>query len=443
MYAAWTGLLVAALLGLAGDAPALPRLAPAPAGLDAVAYAGADRVYATGRAVMRVRPGERPLRIATLRGRAIQLDASPAMGAVVERRGGARRLLTGPPSGPLQVRASCRGRYPEIPFAPLAVAGDVVAEALSCERARGAYNGAPSIRLHDAAGVRTVQAPAGERFVVLAGAPGALAWTIQAAALEGPVRVEVADPASGAVRYGVPGLPDPLLAGGLAVQADGSSLFCGPGERLAWASPAAPGAHAVGGVRCPVDVGLASGQVAYRAEHEDEIRVAGLDGRARTLIRGAGGLPFDWDGAHLLVAGLGCGADFLGERAAAGAAYRGRACTVRIRGVARGRSRRSARVIVACRPGCRGEVQLQLGHAGRYHAATLRLRHAGRRAVRVPLGRRAARLLRDYREVPFHAAAAYVNPVDGALSMPQVERSGHLAGDGALPFPPAAPRGGD
>ncbi len=436
MRGARTGLLAAALLCVAGDARA-DRLAAAPAGIDAVAYAGADRVYATGGALLRVRPGAPPVRIARLRGRAIQLDASATTVAVVERRGRTRRLLAGPPAGPLRVLARCRGRHPEIPFAPLAVAGDVVAEALSCARARGAYNGAARLRLHDAAGVRTIAAPAGERFVVLAGAPGALAWTIQSERLDGPVRVEVVDPASGAARYAVPGLPAPLVAASLAVQADATAVFCGPGDRLAWASPAAPAAHAVGAVRCAFDVAIAGGQVAYRSERQETLRVAGLDGRGRTLVRGAGGLPFDWDGAHLLVAELGGGRDFLAERGAADAAYRGPAGTVRIRRVERGRSPRIVRVTVACPRGCRGDVQLLLGHAGRYDAATLRLGHAGRRVVRVRVSRRAARRLRDYRSIPFHVAATYVNPVDGALSRPQVERSGRLPGDGARPFPPA------
>ena len=270
--------------------------------------------------------------------------------------------------------------------------------------------------MHDSAGVRTIQAPAGEEFVVLAGAPGMLAWATRPVGEEAPMRVEVADPASGAVRYGVPGLPRPAIIEPLAVQDDGSAVFCGPGGRLAWAAPAAPTAHSVGSAGCPIDVALAGGQVTYRNERNGSLRVARHDGRARTLVRRGGGLPFDWDGERLLVAELGCAQDFLADRAVTGPAFRGPTCDVRVVDVTRGRSRSTVRVTVACDPGCRGEVTVQLGHAGRTDSATLRLRHAGRRVVRVRLGRRAARLLRDYRAIPVHAVATYVNPADGATS---------------------------
>ena len=253
------------------------------------------------------------------------------------------------------------------------------------------------------------------------------------------MRVEVADPAAGTVRYGVPGLPQPVIIEPLAGQDDGSAVFCGRDGRLAWAAPAAPTAQSVGRVGCPIDVALAGGQAAFRNERNGSLRVAGLDGRARTLVRRGGGLPFDWDGERLLVAELGCAQDFLADRAATGPAYRGPACDVRVVGVTRARSRSTVRVTVACDPGCRGDVTVQLGHAGPTHSAPLRLRRAGRRTVRVHLGRRAARLLRDYRAVPVLALATYINPADGATSTPQVERSGTLPGDGARPFPPPPP----
>ena len=293
--------------------------------------------------------------------------------------------------------------------------------------------------MHDAAGVRTVGAPAGERVIALAGAPGTLAAVLQAESLQGPVRVEVTDAGTGALRYAVPALPEPALGAPLAVQADGLAVFCGADGRLAWASPAAPFAHGAGRVACPFAVALAGGRIAYQDERSEALRVADLDGRAQTLIRPAGGVPFAWDGSRLLVRGLGCGADFLGERGVPGGAYRGRACRVRIVGVARGRSPAFARVTVACRPGCRGDVELLLGHAGRYAHAGLRLGHAGRRVVRVRLGARARRLLRRYRDVPFHASLSYVNPADGAGSSPTVDRAGTLPGDGARPFPPEPP----
>lgn len=439
----WPLALALLLVPAAADARTLDDLAPAPAGVDAVAYAGADRVYATGRALLRVRPGEPAHLVARLHGRAVQIDASETTVAVIERRGRARRLLAGPPSGPLRELARCRGPRPEIPFSMLAVAGDVVAEALTCETARGAIDGAAGIRVHAPGGVRTVPAAPGERFIALAGAPGALAWTVQAENQRGPLRVDVSEPGTGALRYTVGGLPEPFFPAPLAVAPDASSVFCGAGDRMAWASPAAPAAQVLAGVRCPIDVAVADGRIAYRDERRQHLRVAGFDGRRRTLVRGAGGLPFDWDGERLLVAGLGCAADFVGERTASGPAYRGPSCRVRIVRVTRGRSRAVARVTVACRPGCRGEVEIALGHGGRYDGAVLRLRRSGRHTVRVRLSRRAARLLRDYRAVPFHVTATYLNPRDGTLMMPQVERSGTLPGDGARPFPPPPPPGGD
>ena len=278
--AALAALLLLASGAAAQDGP-LRRLARAPAGVDAVAYAGTERVYASGRSVLRLGADGRPVRVARLRGTAIQMQASATMVALVERRGNARRLLAGPPAGPLRTLARCRGEHREIPYSPLAVAGDAVAEALTCERARGSLAGAASFRVHDAAGDRTVGAPAGERMIALAGAPGTLAAVLQAESLQGPVRVEVTDAGTGALRYAVPALPEPALGAPLAVQADGLAVFCGADGRLAWASPAAPFAHGAGRVACPFAVALAGGRIAYQDERSEALRVADLDGRGR------------------------------------------------------------------------------------------------------------------------------------------------------------------
>lgn len=85
-------------------------------------------------------------------------------------------------------------------------------------------------------------------------------------------------------------------------------------------------------------------------------------------------------------------------------------------------------------------MELLLGHEGDYDLATVRLRHAGRRAVRIRLRAHARRLLRNYRRVPFHATMTYTNPADGANSHPLAEHSGILRGDGRRNFPPRRPR---
>jgi hypothetical protein len=414
--------LVPVALLAAGDAHGLERLAPAPAGVDAVAYAGAERVYASGHAVLRIGADGRPQRIASLRGRAEQIAASPTTLAVVDARGRARRLLAGPPSGPLRVLARCRGRHPEIPYSLVAVAGDAVAEALSCARARGSYNGATRLRLHDAAGVRTLAAPPRERFIAVAGAPGVLARAVQADDRRGPVRIEVTDTA-GAVQYAVPGLPEPFPVAPLAVQADGTAVFCGAELRLAWASPAAPRPNPLG-AGCGLDVAIAGSLIASRGERDETLRVVGLDGGGRTLAPRSGGLPFAWDGTRLLLGALGCGEDFLAELTVT--PYRGERCRVRIAGVARGRH--AVRVTLACTPGCQGDVELRLGRRGPYAFAPFRFREAGRGVVRIPLSGRAARLLRERNAVPFEVAVTYVNAAEGALSRPVVGRSGTLRG---------------
>jgi hypothetical protein len=433
------GLLASLPAPAAAQGMGLRQLTGAPRGIDAVAYAGTERLYATGRALMRLGPDGHARRVARLRGTASQLAASHVMVALIERRGTARRLLAGPPAGPLRTLARCRGSRPEIPYSPLAVAGGAIAEALSCRP--GASNGAASFRVHEGGAVRVVPAPPGTRVIALAGAPGRLAVATQDASLRGPVRVEVSDARTGALRYAVGGLPEPIVSEPLDLREDGVAVFCGRNERLAWASPAEPSAHPIGQAVCPTELALAGNSVAYIDEGADALRVVELSGRVRTLVRPSGDIPFDWDGTRVLVRGLGCREDFLGDIGLVTAPHRGRACHVRILRVARGRGRGVVRVSVACRPGCRGDVQLLLGRGGGYYdRAPLRLRQRGRRAVRVQLGARAQRLLRRYRSVPFHAAVSYVNPADGAGGEPIVERSGVLAGDGPRRFPPGRGR---
>jgi hypothetical protein len=288
-----------------------------------------------------------------------------------------------------------------------------------------------------------VPAPPGTRVIALAGAPGLLAAATQAANLQGPMRVEVADASTGAMRYALDGLPEPFLGEPLGLREDGLAVFCGEDRRLAWASPAAPSMHPIGRVECPSALALAGDSLAYVDERADALRVADLSGSVSTLVRPSGGIPYDWDGTRALVLGLGCGADFLGDIGLVTTPYRGPSCRVRIARVARGRDRHFARVFVACRPGCRADVGLLLGWEGEYDEARLRLRHAGRRAVRIRLRPRARRFLRRYRSVPFHAMVDYVNPADGASSRPVVERSGALPGDGSRRFPPRPPRDED
>jgi hypothetical protein len=416
----------------------LYRLAPAPRKISAVAYAGSERLYVTGHALMRRSPGGRTVRVARLWGSTIQLEASRSVVALIEQRGSARRLLVGPPRGPLHVIARCRGSSPDIPYSLLAVAGGMVAEALSCERARGVYNGARTLRVRDGDLVRVVQEPPGTRAIRLAGAPGALAIATQAASLEGPLHVDVVDPRTFALRYALDDLPAPMFAGTLAVQPDGLTVVCGAGDRLAWASPAAPSTHAIGRVRCATHVELAQGRVAYHDDRSNGLRVTDLAGHARSLIRRSGDVPFDWSGRRLLVRGLDCGEDFLGELKATGSPYRGRSCRVRIARVARTGDRRSVQVTLTCSHGCRGVVELQLGSAGIDTASLLR-RHAGRRVVRIELNARARQQLLLYRTVPFSVDVAYTDPASGADAMPVRARSGTLPGDGRRRFPPPPP----
>jgi hypothetical protein len=421
-----------------GQDSGMGRLVAVPGGVDVVAFAGTERLFATRGALMRVAPDGRAVPVARLRGTAIQLVASPSAVAVIEQRGAARRLLAGPPAGPLRTIARCRGRRAEIPYSPLAVAGSAVAEALSCKP--GVFEGAASYRVHEGGAVRTAPVARGARVIALAGAPGLLAVATETSSRHSPLRVEVLDTRTGAVRYAVGGVPEMFLTEPLAVREDGLVVFCGDGVRLAWASPAAPTAHAIGRVECPYEVFLAGDSLAYIDARTDAMRVADLGGRGRTLVRPSGDTPLDWDGTRALVRGLGCGEDFLGEIGLLTRPYRGPACHVRIVRVARAPGRRAVRVTVACRQGCRGDVALLLGYAGEYDEARLGVRRPGRRIVRIPLRTRARRLLGRYRSVPFHATVNYVNPADGAGSQPIVERSGVLAGDGRRRFrPPPRP----
>jgi hypothetical protein len=431
------GLIASTPAHAAVDGAGMRRLVGVPGGIDAVAYAGTERMYATRGALMRLGPDGSAVQVAPLRGTAIQLVASSELVAVIEARGRARRLLAGPPAGPLSEVARCRGPRREIPYSLLAVAGGVLAEALSCETARGTYNGASSFRVHEGGTVREVPAPSGTLVIALAGAPGLLAVATQAEGRVGPVRVEVADAHTGAMRYAVGGLPAPVFAEPLAVREDGVAVFCSRRWRLAWASPAEPRPHPIGRVECPFEVALAGESIGYFDERSASLRVTDFAGRVHTLVRRPGG-ALDWDGAHALVGALDCGEDFLGEIGFVAVPYRGPACHVRILRVARGRGRGVVRVTVACRPGCRGDVSVLLGHEGDYDEAAVHLRTAGRRTVRVRLRASARRLLRRYRSVPFHATVNYVSPADGG-SQPIVDRSGVLRGDGVRSFPPPPP----
>jgi hypothetical protein len=428
---------IGALLWPASSAATMRHLAAVPGEIDAVAYAGPERLYASGHRLLRLGPEGRPLQVARLHGEAVQLVASPTAVALIEGRGRDRWLLAGPPAGPLRELASCHGARREIPLSLLALAGSTIAEALSCERAQGVYTGAASFRLHDGAAVRTVNAPAGMRAIALAGAPGLLAVAIQADSLRGPVRVDVVEAATGAPRYGVGGLREPPFVEPLALREDGLSAFCGPDGRLAWASPSEPTAHPIDVSECPTTVALAGDSLVFHLERDDALTVGDVLGRVRALVKPSGDLPFAWNGTHALVRGVGCGADFLGEIEPSPRPYRGPECPVRIARVAR--RGRAVDVTVGCQRGCRGDVQVLLGHGGDYDAAPLRVRRPGGRTVRVRLRDRARRLLARYRSVPVHVLVTYVNPADGASFQRSRDRTGTLPGDGRRPFPPPPP----
>jgi len=443
----WLGIIAFSLLmvgAFAAETPAtagsLHNLSQAQADVDGVAYAGRVRVYTGGGRLVRLAPGQRAMTVARLGGRAYDVAASPTMVALVESRGRSRRLLAGPPSGPLRTLARCTGPSEEIPAPLLAVSGDTVAEALTCRR--GGFQGATGVRLHTTGTVRTIFPPVGARVIGLSGAPGHLAIATQASGLRGPVRVQVNDSRTGAQRYSVAGLPEPLLAyAPVGVQADGLAVFCGAHGRLAWASAAAPSAHPVGRVGCPDStLKVASGRVAYRSTPSDAYRVSDLAGRVRTLVQPSGDLPFDFNGERLLVRGLGCGADFLGEATRQARPYRGRSCRVRVLAIKRRHGAGTVSVTVACRPGCNGPLDVTLGRAATGSGqASMRLRHAGRRTYRVRLDRLARRRLRLYRRVPFEVMVNFTNPALGSGALDNVQVSGSLPGDGRRPYPPPPP----
>lgn len=251
----------------AEDGP-LRRLVDAPLGIAALAYAGETRLYVSGETLWRLTPDGQPLRVAPLPGSVAQIEASPDLVALVVQRGSVLRLLAGPPTGPLRMLAKCRGPVPELPYTPMAVAGDVVAEALSCPR--GFPQGASAIRIHAGDAVRVEPAPPDRLVAAVAGAPGVLATATARATDEigapgAPVRIEVRSTVTGVLLYALnahngrfPG-SQPMLA----VQQDGTAVFCDAQSRLAWASPSAPEPHVVAGIDCPsmYEVEIAEGRL--------------------------------------------------------------------------------------------------------------------------------------------------------------------------------------
>jgi hypothetical protein len=448
--------LVAAAAGagsrpLPADGGPLRRLVVAPHGIEAVAYAGTTRLYAGGGTLWRLTPEGRPLRVARLPGSVNQIEASPDLVALVVQRGSVLRLLAGPPTGRLRMLAKCRGLVPELPFTPMAVAGDVVAEALSCPR--GLPQGAPATRIHVGDAVRLEPAPRDRLVVTLAGTPGVLAAITARATDEigdpaATVRIEVRSTATGALLYAVDvgNANGPGLQSTLAVQQDGTTVFCGPHGRLAWASPSAPAVHELPGLGCPYshDLAIARGVVLYRPARKETLQTTVLaTGRSRALLPDTdhGLLPFAWDGHTALVRGLDCADDFLGAVRANAAPYRGPECDVRILGARPEHGRRIIAVTLACATGCRGSVQFWVGSVGLMPPEEFHLHHGGRTTIRIRLRPHARRMLRHYRSLPFIAIASYVNPrAPGGES--GVEHRGRLAGDGrrryVSPPPPAS-----
>jgi hypothetical protein len=413
----------------------LHRLATASGGIAAVAYAGPMRLYATPSALMRVGPSGRARQLLRLHGGPIQLEASPTTVALTEQRGSSMTLLTGPPTGPLRVIAHCRGRSAEIPYSPLAVAGRLVAEALTC--AHGSSPGATRIRIHDGHTVRTLAAEPGRRFTWLAGAPGELATGTVAKGTEEPVRLEVRDIDTGAVRYAIEGVTGAGVDPTFVVDKRGTAVFCPSFRSLAWASPAEPRAHRIPHSDCPYvgELAFAHGTIAFW-EHHERIRVGDLAGHVRTLMHPADGQAFDWDGRRLLVRGLDCADDFLGELRPGAQSYRGPSCDVHVAAVTRESDDRSVAVRLDCPQGCRGDLALGVGAGG--GDVSYRVSGPGG-TVHVALEDRVRRELSRYRSVPWHATVFYVNPSNGGGSMPSNEAGGALPGDGSLAYPPPPP----
>lgn len=455
-------IVLLALVAAAGDAESRPlpvsggplqRLVVAPHGIEAVAYAGTTRLYASGGTLWRLTPDGRPRRVAALPGSVNQIESSPDLVALVVQRGSVLRLLAGPPTGPLRMLAKCRGPVPELPFTPMAVAGDIVAEALSCPR--GLPQGAPATRIHAGDAVRIDAAQPDRLVVTLAGAPGVLATTTARATDEigdpgATVRIEVHSTATDTLLYAVDvdNANGPGLQSTLAVQQDGTAVFCGPHGRLAWASPSAPAVHELPHLSCPYshDLAIARGVVLYGPARKATLQTTVLaTGRSRTLLpdTGHGLLPFAWDGRTALVRGLDCADDFLGVVRADAGPYRGPECDVRILGVRPEDGRRVIAVTLACATGCRGSVHFWIGSVGLLPSEDFHLHHGGRATIRIRLRLQARRMLRHYRSLPFVAGASYVNPrTRGGES--GVEHRGHLAGDGRRRYmPPPPPPAGD
>lgn len=449
--------MLLALVAAAGDADSRPlpadggplrRLVVAPHGIEAVAYAGTTRLYAGGGMLWRLTPEGQPLRVARLPGSVNQIEASPDLVALVVQRASVLRLLAGPPTGPLRMLAKCRGPVPELPFTPMAVAGDIVAEALSCPR--GLPQGAPATRIHVGNAVHLEPAPHDRLVVTLAGAPGVLATTTARATDDigdpgATVRIEVRSTATSTLLYAVDvgNANGPGLQSTLAVQQDGTAVFCGPHGRLAWASPAAPAVHELPHLSCPSshDLAIARGVVLYRPARRATLQTTVLaTRRSRVLLpdTGHGLLPFAWDGRTALVRGLDCADDFLGTVRADAAPYRGPKCDVRILGARREHGRGVIAVTLACATGCRGSVQLWVGSGGLMPPEEFHLHHGGRTTVRIWLRPNARRMLRHYRSLPFVAIASYVNPhARGGES--GVGYRGRLAGDGTRRYVPPPP----
>ena len=420
------------------DGSPVQRLVVAPLGIEATAYAGETRLYVSGETLWRLTPDGQPLRVAALPGSVNQIEASPDLVALVVQRGSVLRLLAGPPTGPLRMLAKCRGPVPELPYTPMAVAGDVVAEALSCPH--GLPQGAPATRIHVGDAVRVEPAPPDRLVAALAGAPGVLATATTRASDEirdpsATVRIEVRSTATGAVLYALdahngrfPG-SQPMLA----VQQDGTAVFCGAQSRLAWASSSAPEPHVFAGIDCPSmhEVAIAGGLVLYHSDRSGALRTTALaTGRSLTLLPDVGGRPdppFAWNGHTALIHGYDCVDDFLGEIASDAAPYQGPSCVVRIIGVRRTHGRRIIAVTLACPLGCHGDLQLSLGPVGQHE--TFQIRRRGRSTIRIQLQPQTRRALLRYRSLPFDVAASYMNP--RAFNRESTTtRSGRLPGDG-------------
>jgi hypothetical protein len=416
-----------------------------PQGIEATAYAGMTRLYVSGEILWRLAPDGRPLRVAALPGSVAQIEASPDLVALVVQRGSVLRLLAGRPTGPLRMLGKCRGPSPELPYTPMAVAGDIVAEALSCPR--GFPRGAPAIRIHAGDAIRVEPAPPDRLVVEMAGAPGVLATATARATDEvgdpsATTHIEVRSTVTGVLLYALdahngrsPG-SQPMVA----VQQDGTAIFCGARSRLAWASPSAPEPHVLAGIDCPAmhDVAIDSGVVLHHSNGALQVTTLAT-GRSLTLLPDVDGRlypPFAWNGHTALVHGYDCVDDFLGEIAADAAPYRGPSCAVRIVGVRRAHGRRVIAVTLACPLGCHGDLQLSIGSGGQYE--TFQIRHRGRSTIRIRLQPQTRRALLRYRSLPFDATASYVNP--RAFNRGSTTtRSGRLPGDGRRRYVPPPP----